>query len=69
MRARLAPDLTPLHRAILKWDFFHTGDYPPGSDEHQFSRVSNSFADPGTYQQTFQPLLTLEAWQGNGQSP
>ena len=64
MRARLAPDLTPLHRTILRWDFFHTGDYPPGSDEEQFSQVSNSFNDPDTYQQTFQPLLTLEAWQG-----
>ena len=64
MRARLAPDLTPLHRAILRWDFFHTGDYPPGSDEEQFSQVSSAFNDPATYQQTFQPLLTLEAWQG-----
>jgi senataxin len=64
MRARLAPDLTSLHRVILGWDFFHTGDYPPGSNEHQFREVANSFADPTTYQQTFQPLLTLEAWQG-----
>ncbi|KAF2479592.1 SEN1 N terminal-domain-containing protein [Neohortaea acidophila] len=63
-RARLAPDLTPLHRIILGWDFFHEGDYPPGSKEHQFRGVSNSFTDPITYRDTFQPLLTLEAWQG-----
>ncbi|KAK3696024.1 DEAD-box type RNA helicase [Vermiconidia calcicola] len=64
MRARLAPDLTPLHRVILRWDFFHTGDYPPGANEYQFRQVPNSFSDPVTYQETFQPLLTLEAWQG-----
>lgn len=64
MRARLAPDLGSLHRVILKWDFFHEGDYPPGSNEHAFRQVSNSFTDPTTYQETFQPLLLLEAWQG-----
>ncbi len=64
MRARLAPDLTSLHRVILGWDFFHDGDYPPGMKEHLFRPVANSFTDPKTYQDTFQPLLTLEAWQG-----
>lgn len=64
MRARLKPDLGPLHKVILKWDFFHTGDYPPGANEHQFKKVANIFNDPTTYQSTFQPLLTLEAWQG-----
>ncbi|KAM0707181.1 hypothetical protein Q7P35_006512 [Cladosporium inversicolor] len=64
MRARLAPDLTSLHRVILKWEYFHEGDYPPGANEHQFRAVANSFPDPVTYQETFQPLLTLEAWQG-----
>ncbi|KAF2722195.1 hypothetical protein K431DRAFT_302802 [Polychaeton citri CBS 116435] len=63
LRARLAPDLGPLHRTILKWDFFHDGDYPPGSNESEFTRVENSFRDPTSYQQTFQPLLILEAWQ------
>ncbi len=64
MRARLAPDLTSLHKVILSWDFFHIGDYPPNSQDHQFRLVADSFNDPVTYQQTFQPLLTLEAWQG-----
>ena len=64
MRARLAPNLMGLHRIILKWEFFHEGDYPPGANEHQFRRVANSFQDPKTYQETFTPLLTLEAWQG-----
>lgn len=64
MRARLAPDLSSLHKTMLGWDFFHNGDYPPGSSEHQFREVAKAFQDPTTYQQTFQPLLTLEAWQG-----
>jgi senataxin len=64
MRARLAPDLTSLHRVMLKWEYFHEGDYPPGANEHQFRAVANTFNDPTTYQETFQPLLTLEAWQG-----
>ena len=64
MRARLAPNLESLHTVILKWDFFHTGDYPPGSNEYQFQQVSNSFTDPTSYQNTFESLLILEAWQG-----
>lgn len=64
MRARLAPDLQALHKVILKWDFFHDGDYPPGSNPHIFRPVANSFTDPISYQETFEPLLTLEAWQG-----
>ncbi|RMY05333.1 hypothetical protein D0867_10062, partial [Hortaea werneckii] len=64
MRARLAPDLQPLHKVILKWDFFHDGDYPPGAQPHIFRPVANAFTDPISYQDTFEPLLTLEAWQG-----
>nr|POE79379.1 helicase sen1 [Quercus suber] len=64
MRARLAPDLGPLHKIILQWDFFHEGDYPPGANPHIFRGVANSFTNPVSYQETFQPLLTLEAWQG-----
>jgi senataxin len=64
MRARLAPDLQPLHKIILKWDYFHDGDYPPGAPQHQFKGVANSYLDPVTYQSTFEPLLILEAWQG-----
>lgn len=64
MRARLKPDLGPLHRLMLSWEFFHQGDYPPNSNEHEFARVVDSFRDPSMYQQTFEPLLILEAWQG-----
>ncbi|TKA62537.1 hypothetical protein B0A55_12569, partial [Friedmanniomyces simplex] len=63
MRARLAPDLQSLHRIILKWDFHHDGDFPPGANEHVFQGVKNAYQDPVSYQATFEPLLTLEAWQ------
>ncbi|KAL1311230.1 hypothetical protein AAFC00_001420 [Neodothiora populina] len=64
MRARLAPDLSPLHKSILGWDYFHDGDYPPNSGDWQFKAVADSFRHVGEYQATFQPLLTLEAWFG-----
>ena len=64
MRARLAPDLTGLHKTILGWDFFHTGDFPPGSDRRDYSFVTNTFKTPLDYQNVFEPLLILEAWQG-----
>jgi senataxin len=64
MRARLAPDLSSLHRTILGWDYFHEGDFPPKSRPDIYSKVPNTFRTPNDYQSTFEPLLTLEAWQG-----
>lgn len=64
MRARLAPDLTSLHKNILSWDFFHEGDFPPGSARQDYSLVTNKFRNPIDYQNTFESLLVLEAWQG-----
>lgn len=64
MRARLAPDLSALHRTLLSWDFFMDGDLPPSSGKTDYTLVSNTFRDPIEYQKTFEPLLILEAWQG-----
>ena len=64
MRARLAPDLTTLHRTLLGWEFFHQGDFPPGSDRDDYSLVTTTFRTPLDYQTIFEPLLVLEAWQG-----
>ena len=64
MRARLAPDLMPLHKTILAWEFFHNGDFPPGANDADYSTVLSGFRSPIDYQRTFQPLLTLEAWNG-----
>lgn len=64
MQARLKPDLSSLHQTILGWDLFHDNEYPPGSGEWQFQKVSPTFRHVDAYRNTFQPLLTLEAWQG-----
>lgn len=64
MRARLVPDLSPLHKSILGWEYFHAGAFPSGSDSRDYAEVMNSFRDPSDYQHTFQPLLLLEAWNG-----
>ncbi|GAM89667.1 hypothetical protein ANO11243_077060 [Dothideomycetidae sp. 11243] len=64
MRARLQPNLSPLYSIILGWDYFHTGDYPPNIEDWNFRKVANSFRHVQDYRDTFQPLLTLEAWQG-----
>ena len=64
MRARLTPDLTSLHKMILGWNFWHIGDFPPNSDRNDYSLVNSTFRNPLEYQNTFEPLLVLEAWQG-----
>ena len=64
MRARLAPNLTNLHQTILGWDYFHTGDFPPGTGRQDYRQVPNRFRTPVEYQQVFEPLLILEAWNG-----
>ena len=64
MRARLAPDLTSLHKTILGWEFFNASDFPPGSSHDDYSLVTKTFRDPLDYQKVFEPLLALEGWQG-----
>lgn len=64
MRARLAPDLTALHRTILGWEYFHSGDFPPGTGRKDYSQVPHRFRTPLDYERVFEPLLILEAWNG-----
>ncbi|KAL8732363.1 MAG: hypothetical protein Q9166_002761 [cf. Caloplaca sp. 2 TL-2023] len=64
MRARLAPDLVSLHQTILGWEYFHHGDFPPGTGRQNYSQVPDRFRTPLDYQQVFEPLLILEAWNG-----
>ena len=63
MRARLAPDLTALHKTILGWEYFNAGEFPPGSGRSDYSLVTNTFRNPRDYQNVFEPLLALEGWQ------
>ena len=62
MRARLAPDLSSLHRIILGWNFFAETDLPPNTQLKDYMMVPNTFATVAEYQATFEPLLILEAW-------
>ncbi|RMZ83774.1 hypothetical protein DV738_g1063, partial [Chaetothyriales sp. CBS 135597] len=63
VRARLAPDLSSLHKTILSWDFFADTDLPPNSDRSDYSLVTSKFHTAADYQATFEPLLILEGWQ------
>lgn len=63
VRARLAPDLSNLHKTILSWDFFAETDLPPNSARDDYTLVTNTFKSPADYQKTFEPLLILEGWQ------
>ena len=62
-RARVAPDLSPLYKQILKWEFFHDDVFPPGLSAANYSKVESSFSSYAAYKKTFEPLLLLEAWQ------
>ena len=62
---RLKPDLTPLHRMILSWNFDHAGDEPPllPNDHPPFLRpVPDSFQTHEDYRAIMEPLLKLETW-------
>lgn len=61
MRLRLSIEPTPLHRAILSWDYFSRSSYP--SDFRPNAVVPDKFADVAHYSKIMEPLLHLEAWQ------
>ncbi|KAL9108897.1 MAG: hypothetical protein Q9227_006428 [Pyrenula ochraceoflavens] len=63
MRARLAPDLSGLHRAILSWNFYADSKYPPLFDINDHSAIQNTFPTALAWQNSFEPMLILEAWQ------
>ena len=64
MLARIAPDLVELHKTILGWNYFYDGDFPPKTNKGDYSGVISTFRTPTDYQNTFERLLKLEAWQG-----
>ena len=63
IRARLAPDLSELHRTMLGWDFFADTETPPNSTKDDYTFVTDTFRTAQDYQKTFERLLVLEAWQ------
>lgn len=61
MRARISPNMGPLHHAVLEWDIFHEGTDPPNVGS--VNKVSNTYSDEAAYRNTFHPLLLHEAWR------
>lgn len=60
---RMKPDLRPLHRIILSWNYDHNGAEPPNSEgQPSYLPVKDRFESDHEYQRTFEPLLILECW-------
>ncbi|KAI5986161.1 SEN1 N terminal-domain-containing protein [Pisolithus albus] len=52
-----------LHRALLSWDYDHTGSEPPNrGEEPRLLHVPDKFVDHRHYLNVFEPLLLLECW-------
>ncbi|PPQ66263.1 hypothetical protein CVT24_007281 [Panaeolus cyanescens] len=63
----MRPDITDLHRAILSWDYNHSGPSPPGPPL-RLCRVPQRFQNYLHYLNTFRPLLLMECWHSLLQS-
>ncbi|KAK0221815.1 SEN1 N terminal-domain-containing protein [Armillaria fumosa] len=61
LSARMNPDVSGLHRALLSWDYSHQGPVPPGENLRPM-RVPDNFTDPTHYGRVFGPLLLYELW-------
>ncbi|KAL4081054.1 SEN1 N terminal-domain-containing protein [Scleroderma citrinum] len=60
---RLKPDITGLHRALLSWDYDHSGPEPPFRGKKlDLLRVPDKFVDHRHYLNVFEPMLLLECW-------
>lgn len=60
---RLKPDISGLHRALLSWDYDHSGPDPPAQGTlPKLLHVPDKFADHRQYLSVFEPLLLLECW-------
>ncbi|KAH8114513.1 SEN1 N terminal-domain-containing protein [Phellopilus nigrolimitatus] len=62
-KMRLKPNIMPLHRTILCWNYDHEGSEPPFTGSTPgLVRVPDSFMDHEQYLRIFEPLLMLECW-------
>ncbi|TDL22217.1 hypothetical protein BD410DRAFT_898486 [Rickenella mellea] len=60
---RLKPDISPLHRTILSWNYDHDGPDPPFvGQKPTLRRVPERFHDYQEYRELFEPLLLYESW-------
>jgi senataxin len=58
---RLNPDISNLHKALLSWDFEHTGSEPPGG-KLKLTQIPDNFSSFEDYKAVFEPLLLMECW-------
>lgn len=58
---RLKPDVSPLYRKLLAWNYDHNGPMPPG-DQPQLTSVPGQFRDYAHFRSVLEPLLFLELW-------
>jgi senataxin len=58
---RLHPDISSLHKALLSWDFEHTGSEPPGN-KPKLTQIPDKFTNFEEYKAVFEPLLLMECW-------
>ncbi|KAI0720479.1 SEN1 N terminal-domain-containing protein [Cerioporus squamosus] len=58
---RLKPDVSPLYRTLLSWNYDHDGPMPPG-DKARLASVPDRFKDYGHFRGIFEPILFLELW-------
>ena len=62
-RPRYVPDLQPLHRAILSWNYDHDGPIPSFKGRPpELLRVPDVFQGHAHYLDVFHPLLLIECW-------
>ena len=60
---RMKPDLRPLHRTILSWNYDHDGPEPPAVGGRPiYAPILDQFETDRDYQSIFEPLLILECW-------
>ncbi|TFK91118.1 hypothetical protein K466DRAFT_515953 [Polyporus arcularius HHB13444] len=58
---RLKPDVSPLYRTLLSWNYDHDGPLPPGY-KARLAPVPDRFQDYGHFRGIFEPILYVELW-------
>lgn len=59
---RLKPDVSPLHRVILSWNYDDPGEKLPFLENQRPIRIPDTFANYDHYRRVLEPLLIMECW-------
>ncbi|CAG8450170.1 2652_t:CDS:2 [Funneliformis caledonium] len=60
--ARLTPNLNPLYKKILSFEFTISSEIPPDTYLRDYETIPTTFSSARHYVQIFEPLLILECW-------